>query len=211
MTPGAVSESPSKPRGRGQAPTRNHSRPVLHVSHGAKSPGPVASTKSPRGSQARPPRRPAPDCAVDPDLPPRPHRRKRPEPQNPAADTVSLATAIAKAALDKKAAHVEIVDIVGKVDYADYLVLMSAGSERHVHAVTHGIVDALRKQGKRPLSIEGLSAGTWVLVDYGDVVVHIFHAESRALYDLDGLWLDAARVPVEPAPEPNPENTPSFT
>ena len=106
------------------------------------------------------------------------------------------ALAIARAALEKKAANLEIVDLVGKADYADYLVLMSGGSERHVRALADEIQDQLHKNKVRPLSVEGLTACTWVLLDYGDVVVHVFQESARAVYDLDGLWLDAARVPV---------------
>jgi ribosome-associated protein len=78
---------------------------------------------------------------------------------------------------------------------------MSANTDRHVRAIADEIQDELRKQKIRPLSVEGLTAGTWVLLDYGDVVVHVFQESSRALYDIDGLWLDAARVPV-PADAP---------
>jgi ribosome-associated protein len=109
---------------------------------------------------------------------------------------VQTALVVSQAALEKKAINVEIIDLVGKADYADYLVLMSATSDRHVRAIADEIQENLRKRGVRPLSVEGLTAGTWVLLDFGDVVVHVFQESTRAVFDIDGLWLDANRVPV---------------
>ncbi len=109
------------------------------------------------------------------------------------------ARAIAFAALDKKAVGLEILDVAGRVDYADFLVIMTGRSDRHTQALAQGIEDALRKDGMRPLAVEGLPHGSWVLMDFGDVVVHVFQDEARQLYDLEGLWLDARRLPV-PAP-----------
>ena len=114
------------------------------------------------------------------------------------------ATAIAVAALDKKAVGLEILDVAGKVDYADFLVIMTGRSDRHAQSLAQGIEETLKKQGVRPVAVEGLSHGLWVLMDFGDVVVHVFQDEARQLYDLDGLWLDARRLPVpaEPAAVP---------
>jgi ribosome-associated protein len=106
------------------------------------------------------------------------------------------ATAIAVAALDKKAMAVEILDVAGRVDYADFLVIMTGRSDRHAQALAAGIEEALKKKGVRPVAVEGLPHATWVLMDFGDVVVHVFQAESRQLYDIEGLWLDASRLPV---------------
>ena len=111
------------------------------------------------------------------------------------------ATAIASAALDKKAAGVEILDVAGKVDYADFLVIMTGRSDRHAQAIAQGIEEYLKKQGVRALSVEGMPHGHWVLMDFGDVVVHVFQDEARQMYDLDGLWIDARRLPV---PEQSP-------
>jgi ribosome-associated protein len=111
-----------------------------------------------------------------------------------------LAVAIAIAALDKKAVGLEVLDVAGKVDYADFLVLMTGRSDRQVAALAQGIEEALRKLGKRPMSVEGLPHGNWVLMDFGDVVVHVFQDDARSLYDIEGLWMDARRIPV-PIPE----------
>jgi ribosome-associated protein len=111
---------------------------------------------------------------------------------------------IAHAALDKKAERVEIVDIGEKVDYADYLVVMTGRSDRQVVAIANGIEEALEKRGVRTVGREGLPQGHWVLLDYSDVIVHIFLDEARKYYDLEGLWMDAPRVPT-PAFTPSPE------
>jgi ribosome-associated protein len=108
----------------------------------------------------------------------------------------TTATAIALAALDKKAVGVEILDVAGKVDYADFLVIMTGRSDRHTQALAAGIEEALEKKGVRAVAVEGLPHGAWVLMDYGDVVVHVFQDDARQLYDLDGLWLDARRLSV---------------
>jgi ribosome-associated protein len=111
-----------------------------------------------------------------------------------------LAIAIAVAALEKKAVGLEILDVAGKVDYADFLVIMTGRSDRQVQALAQGIEEALRKKAVRPLAIEGLPRATWVLMDFGDVVVHVFQDDARNLYDIEGLWMDARRIPV-PVPE----------
>lgn len=120
-----------------------------------------------------------------------------------------IALAVARAALDKKAERIEIVDIGEKVDYADYLVVMTGRSDRQVKAIANAIEEALEKQrGLRVMGREGLSQGHWVLLDYGDVIVHVFLDEARKFYDLEGLWLDAPRVPTPtftPAPAAAPE------
>jgi ribosome-associated protein len=114
----------------------------------------------------------------------------------PSSAARELALAVAGAGLDKKAIGVEILDVTGKVDYADFLVVMTGRSDRHVHAIATGLEEAMRKRKLAPLSVEGLSAATWVLLDFGDVVVHVFQEDARSLYDIEGLWIDAGRVPV---------------
>jgi ribosome-associated protein len=111
------------------------------------------------------------------------------------------ATAIAVAALEKKAERLQILDVAGKVDYADFLVIMTGRSDRHAQSLAQGIEDALKKRGVRPIAVEGLPLGSWVVMDFGEVVVHVFQDEARQLYDLEGLWLDAQRLPVPSPPQ----------
>lgn len=112
-----------------------------------------------------------------------------------------VAVLVAVAAIEKKASGLEVIDVAGRVDYADFLVLMSGRSDRHVTALAAAIEEALRKRNKRALAVEGLPHASWVLMDFGDVVVHVFQDDARAAYDIDGLWMDARRVPV-PLSEP---------
>jgi ribosome-associated protein len=114
---------------------------------------------------------------------------------NEASQKVALLAA--QAGLDKKATQVEIIDVAGKVDYADFLVLMTGQSDRNVAAIADAVEGLLRKNGIRAMSVEGLPTANWVLIDFVDVVVHVFQQDSRALYDLDGLWMDARRIPVQ--------------
>ncbi len=107
-----------------------------------------------------------------------------------------LALAIAHAALDKKALDIEVIDVTGKVDYADFVVVMSATSDRQANAIAKNIDTELSRRGTRARSLEGLPQGAWVLMDYGDVVVHIFHHDTRGYYDLEALWYDADRIEV---------------
>lgn len=117
-----------------------------------------------------------------------------------AAAAREAAMAAARAGLDKKAEDVSVLDVRGLATYADFLVIMSASSDRQVHAVADAVDEALRKVDYRPIGVEGLGAGNWILIDGGDVVVHVFHSDARQFYDLDGLWADARREPLPDAP-----------
>lgn len=111
-----------------------------------------------------------------------------------------LALAIAESGLDRKAVHVEIIDVAGKVDYTDYVVVMSGRSDRQVSALAKNVEgDVKAKTRQRCLSVEGLPQASWVLMDFGDVIVHIFHEDTRGYYDLESLWIDAPRVAVPEA------------
>ena len=108
--------------------------------------------------------------------------------------------ALALAAVNAKGADVAVLDLRRLVDYTDLVLLVTARNRRHVQA----IADEIRRVGKKELqlhalSVEGLTAGRWVLVDFGPVVVHIFDEPMRAFYNLDGLWSDAPRLPVPDA------------
>lgn len=128
-------------------------------------------------------------------------RRAAPTMPTPEASSAAreLALALAAAGIDKKALGIEILDVSGKVDYADFLVVMTGRSDRHVHAIAMGIEAAMSARKLAPLSVEGLASATWVLIDFSDVVVHVFQEDARALYDIEGLWIDASRVPVPDA------------
>lgn len=130
-----------------------------------------------------------------------PRKTPRPAKTKPALEGKKLALAIAEAGLDKKALEVVVIDVEGKVDYADFVVVMSGRSDRQVSAICKGIEQDLReKYGVRCLAIEGLPQAQWALMDFGDVIVHVFHEDVRGYYDLETLWMDAARINLEAAP-----------
>ncbi len=107
-----------------------------------------------------------------------------------------LAQIVARAALDKKAEDLVILDVRGLSSFADFFVIMSGRSTRHVQGLAQAVDEALRHKKVGSESTEGLSEGHWVLLDYNDVVVHVFYSETRGFYDLEGLWHDAPRIEV---------------
>ncbi len=108
--------------------------------------------------------------------------------ENPTAK--ALVHQIAGLVLDKKGLEVLILDVRGKTSYADYFVIASGDSERQVSAMAEHVESKLQDDGIRPLGTEGYDTGHWVLLDYGEVVAHLFYTEVRAFYDLEGLWTD---------------------
>ncbi len=125
------------------------------------------------------------------------------------ASPLETAKLCAAAALDRKALDVVLLDVAGLSGFADYFLLASGRSTRQATAVAEQIKRTLKKAGVRPLGAEGLRQGAWVLLDYGDVVVHVFHQPVREFYDLEALWGDAPRVSLPPGELagllPNPE------
>jgi ribosome-associated protein len=99
-----------------------------------------------------------------------------------------------KAALGKKAIGFVVLDVRELTSYADVLIVCSGRSNRQVTAIAKNIQVALKKQKIRPLSVEGMKEGHWVLIDYGHVIFHIFYGPVREFYDLEGLWSDADRI-----------------
>src|SRR5579859_8215030 len=93
---------------------------------------------------------------------------------------------------DKKGENIILMDLREITLIADYFVIASANNERLLNAITDNVRDELKKQTKRPpLRVEGRGDSGWVLMDYGEVVVHLFAPDVRAYYDLEGLWADA--------------------
>lgn len=108
-------------------------------------------------------------------------------------------------ALDKKAFNVRLLDVRKISSLTDYLLIASGSSDRQVQAVADSIHLGLKKNHQvMPLAIEGLKEGRWVLIDYGDVMVHVFQERVRDYYDLDGLWNEAAEVPLAEISLPRP-------
>lgn len=105
-----------------------------------------------------------------------------------------MAVLAAEAARDKKAENPVILELAGLTVVADYFVVCSGESTTQVRAISEHIEEALRKAGIKPLGVEGRNHGQWVLLDYGDVIVHVFEKENRTFYDLEKLWLDAKTI-----------------
>ena len=111
-------------------------------------------------------------------------------------DSLKSATLAAHAALEKKAEEVVVIDLRELSSYTDFLVICSGASDRQLDAVAEGVEAGMKEAGHRTIGTEGSRGGKWLLLDFGDVVLHVFHQDERAYYDLEGLWADAPRVTV---------------
>ena len=96
----------------------------------------------------------------------------------------------------KKAQDIVIIDIQGKASFADFFVICSGTSNTQIKALTESVEEEMKNAGEMPDHIEGHREGTWVLSDYGCVVVHIFSPEAREFYDLERLWSDAEEIDI---------------
>ena len=99
-----------------------------------------------------------------------------------------------KAALGKKAMNLVALDVHELTSFADIFIICSGRSNRQVNAIAEHIQIDLKKHKIKPLSVEGVGDGHWVLLDYGHVIIHVFYEPVREFYDLEGLWLDAKRI-----------------
>jgi len=104
-----------------------------------------------------------------------------------------------RSAVDKKAYDLVVLDTAKLTSIADYFIICTGRSDTQVQAIAEAVTEHLAALGVKPLSTEGLERGQWVLLDYGDVVVHVFQAPVRAFYDLERLWAKAPRAVL---PEP---------
>lgn len=161
----------------------------------ASSSGPAARKKKPAAGRGR-------GTAARKSAPARKKPLKKKEPggaiarikpaENPKAK--ALSKTIAKLLLDRKAQDVAILDVRGIASYADYVVIASGESDRQVMAMAENVQQKLKTdENMTPVGFEGMETGQWVLLDYGDVVAHLFYGEVRGHYDLEGLWADAPR------------------
>ncbi len=121
------------------------------------------------------------------------------EPTAEAAPEI-LVTAI-RAACDKKAREVVVLDLRKVASFTDYFLISTGASTRQAQTISDAVEQALRSAGRRPMHREGYSNGEWILLDYGDLIVHTFVEATRKFYDLERLWRDADRVPLDPDDE----------
>ena len=102
-------------------------------------------------------------------------------------------------ALEKKACDLVVLDVHQHTSIADYFIVCSGRSDRQVQSIAHGLEENSVTEGIKPFAVEGMQRGHWVLMDFSDVIVHIFYEPVREFYDLDGLWGHAPRAEL---PEP---------
>jgi len=101
-----------------------------------------------------------------------------------------------RAASDKKALEIVVLDLREIASFTDFFVITSGTNVRQVKAIADEVVEQLKKHGTRAARVEGYSTAEWVLVDYGDFILHVFEDKARKFYDLERMWRDAARVAV---------------
>ena len=111
------------------------------------------------------------------------------------------AEAAIEAALEKKALLPMVLDVSGRATYTDFIGVVSGRSDRQVDAIAENVRDVMERRGWRLLGREGSGNGRWTLLDFGDVVLHVFYHPVREIYDIEGLWIDAPRIPLDIPPE----------
>ena len=102
-----------------------------------------------------------------------------------------------KTALMRKAENLVVLDVKKLSSYADYLLICNGHSSRQVSSIAEFIKVTLKKENISPISFEGFKEGQWALLDYGDIVIHVFLQETREFYDIEGLWSDAKKINID--------------
>lgn len=121
--------------------------------------------------------------------------KEKVEPGRPASGREKAARCV-RAALEHKALEVVLLDVAGLTSFTDFFLICSGKSSRQVQGIVDKLEDTLAGLGLKPLGVEGRGEGHWVLMDYGDVVIHVFYEPVRVFYDLESLWSDAKRLTV---------------
>ena len=112
-------------------------------------------------------------------------------------ESVHLAQVAARAASDKLATDIVLIDVSDRLVITDVFVVVTGNNERQVEAIVEEVEEKLRVAGSKPIRREGQRDGRWVLLDYGDIVVHVQHAEERVFYSLERLWKDCPFLPFD--------------
>ncbi len=103
-----------------------------------------------------------------------------------------------QAAAEKKALDLVVLDLRPVASFTDFFVITSGTNRRQVQAISDGVVEQLKKNGTRAARVEGYQTAEWILVDYGDFILHVFDEKARRFYDLERLWREAVRIDVPP-------------
>ncbi len=120
-------------------------------------------------------------------------------------EAIDKAKACSRYAEEKKANDILMLELQGLTDIADYFVLANGTSERHVKTLSEHIETSMKGDGIKPFSVEGYNDGRWVIIDYRDVIVHLFLEPLRELYDLESLWIEAKNYRLEKENKSNSE------
>ncbi|HET6150106.1 MAG TPA: ribosome silencing factor [Polyangia bacterium] len=112
-----------------------------------------------------------------------------------------LALAAIEAALEKKALMPVLIDVSAMASYTDFIGIVSGRSDRQVEAIADAVSQFMKSRGRRVIGHEGSGNGRWTLLDYGEIVIHVFYHPVREFYDLESLWIDAPRVKMAIPPE----------
>lgn len=114
-------------------------------------------------------------------------------------DAMGLSTTIVGACAEAKAQEITVLDTEKVSDLFRYFIIVSGRSDRQVQGIANKVLEKLRARGLKPHNLEGFDLAHWVVMDFGDVVLHVFYEPLRGHYDLEGLWAKAERVPFDPA------------
>jgi ribosome-associated protein len=117
------------------------------------------------------------------------------------SNSLALAQRAAQIAIDNRAQDVVLLDLRGVTDMTDFFLIASGTSDTHVRAIGQHVIEDMKKEGSPVHHVEGLEKGRWVLLDYVDFVVHVFHPTLRNFYQLERLWADAEQIPLEAVQE----------
>src|ERR1051325_940117 len=118
-------------------------------------------------------------------------------PANPADFDERIRMAL-RAAGDKKAIDLTVLDLRGVVTFTDFFIISTGANKRQMQAISDEVVDQLKRQGSPAARVEGYQAAEWILIDYGDFIVHVFDEKARRFYDLEYLWREAKRLDLSP-------------
>jgi len=106
----------------------------------------------------------------------------------------NLAKLAVRACLEAKGSNISVLDVSEVFSLADYFVIVSGRSDRQVQGICNRITEQLQRSGEKPHLVEGFDNGHWILMDYGDVIIHVFYEQARAEYDIEGLWMKANKL-----------------
>ncbi len=126
-----------------------------------------------------------------------PRRGMASTPANP-ADFDERVRAALHAAAEKKAIDLTVLDLRGVATFTDFFIISTGANKRQMQAISDEVVDQLKRRGSPAARVEGYQAAEWILIDYGDFIVHVFDEKARRFYDLEYLWREAKRLDISP-------------